>query len=326
MYPIKFKNLYYEKVWGGRDLQSFRNNLPEGNIGESWDVACHPHGTSIISNGKYKGEKLDKLIIEKSDELIGTKINPKWFPLLIKILNTSDKLSVQVHPDDSYAMKVEGEMGKTEVWYVAEAKEGASLIVGLKEGVTREELERAIKEGTAEELMMKKSIKKGETYFIKSGLIHTICEGAIIVEIQQNSDTTYRLYDYNRGRELHIDKALDVIDFSLKGEVSRGIKVQYEGYEKTYICLCKDFSLELYDINMEITECSDLERFYIFTCVEGNGEIKYGANTEKINKGESVLIPASMGEYIIKGKLKILKSYVPDIEKVKEKIMRTILK
>ncbi|MCY6484713.1 class I mannose-6-phosphate isomerase [Clostridium aestuarii] len=326
MYPLKFENLYYEKIWGGRDLELFRDNLPEGNIGESWDVACHLHGTSIVANGELKGTKLDELIRLKGKKLIGTKISTEWFPLLIKLIDTKDKLSVQVHPDNQYGKEVEGEMGKTEVWYVMEAFEGANLILGTKEGCTKEKFEKAIKEGNLDKYIYEIPVKKGEVYFVKSGLIHSIGRGVIIAEIQQNSDTTYRVYDYNRGRKLHINRALDVVDFSLYGNKSTGLKTERVGYNKTYLCLCEDFSLELYDVKKYFTEVSDVERFYVFTCVEGQGKIVYKEGFQGIKKGDSVLIPATLGEYTFKGEMKVLKSYVPDIKKVEEDILHEVKK
>lgn len=312
MYSIKFENLYFEKVWGGRDLELFRDNLPEGNIGESWDVACHKNGMSIVANGEFKGKRLDELIKEKGEELLGTKIDKYGFPLLVKLINAKESLSVQVHPNDSYAREVEGEMGKTEVWYVVEAFEGANLVVGTKEGCTKEQLKKAIEEGKLENYMNRISVKKGDVYFVESGLIHTIGEGVIIAEIQQNSDTTYRVYDYNRGRELHIQKALDVVNLELKGERKVGEKAEYDGYNKVCYCICDKFILEVYDIYGEVKESSDKESFYIFTCVEGEGEIISAEVSEAIKKGDSFLIPAALGEYVIKGNLKVLKSYVPD--------------
>ncbi|MBC2580753.1 type I phosphomannose isomerase catalytic subunit [Clostridium sp. DJ247] len=326
MYPIKFENLYFDKVWGGRDLALFRNNLPEGNIGESWDVACHKNGMSIVANGEFKGKKLDELIKEKGTKLIGTEISADWFPLLIKLINAKESLSVQVHPNDSYAKAAEGDMGKTEVWYVVEALEGANLIVGTKEGCTKEQFRKAIETGNLESYMNKISVEKGDVYFVKSGLIHAIGEGVVIAEIQQNSDTTYRVYDYDRGRELHIDKALDVVDLNLRGEKSTGIKIEKEGFHKTFLCLCKDFSLELYDIRSQVEEISDTERFFVFTIVEGKGEISYQHGVEKLQKGDSVFIPASLGQYVLKGEMKVLKSYVPDIEKVEKEILKIIKK
>ncbi|MCM0646986.1 mannose-6-phosphate isomerase, class I [Clostridium swellfunianum] len=324
MYPLKFENIYFDKIWGGRDLELFRSNLPEGDIGESWDVACHPHGTSVVANGEYKGMKLDELIKKVGSEIIGTSISKEWFPLLVKLINAKDKLSVQVHPDDRYGMQAEGEMGKTEAWYVVEAFEGANLVVGTKD-CTREQFKKAIETGEFDELMNQIPVQKGDVYFVKSGLVHAIGEGVIIAEIQQNSDTTYRVYDYNRGRELHIDKALDVVNLSLRGEKSRGLLVQRNGFSKTYYCLCEHFALELYEVTESFKECSDNERFYIFTVVEGAGEIISNGNKESIRKGDSILIPASLGEYEIKGVVKLLKSFVPNMEKSKQEILSEVV-
>lgn len=325
MYPLKFHNLYFDKIWGGRDLELFRQNLPEGNIGESWDVACHKNGTSVIANGDFVGMKLDNLIKNKGDALVGKKVSVEWFPLLVKLINTKESLSVQVHPSDEYAKEVEGDMGKTEVWYVVEAFPGANLVVGTKENCTKEQLKQAIESGNLEPYMNKIFVEKGDVYFVRSGLIHAIGQGVIIAEIQQNSDTTYRVYDYDRGRDLHVEKALDVVDLNLSGKKSIGIKVEGEGFDKTYMCLCKDFSLEMYDIRTEVLEVSDEERFFIFTCVEGSGQILYedGIPVE-ISRGESILIPASLGKYTLKGKMKLLKSYVPDIKKVEKEILDNI--
>lgn len=314
MYPIKFIPLYYSKIWGGRDFEKFDHNIPEGNIGERWDVACHGNGMSVVANGEYQGMRLDELIAKKADSLLGTKIDKKAFPLLIKLINAKDKLSVQVHPDDEYALQVEGDKGKTEAWYVINANQGAKLIIGLKEHCTREQLVEAIEQGCLEQYLNEIPVKKGDAFFIKAGLIHAICEGVIIAEIQQSSDTTYRVYDYNRGRDLHIKKALDVIDLTLAGKIVTGIQEVYAGFSKTQLCYSEHFSLELYDVEKSCSECSDRERFYIFTCVDGCGEIQYQENsaTVELQQGDSVLIPASLGNYSLTGKMKVIKSYVPD--------------
>ncbi|MCI1996382.1 type I phosphomannose isomerase catalytic subunit [Clostridium luticellarii] len=326
MYPIKFQNLYYKKIWGGRDLGSFRNNLPEGKIGESWDIACHKNGTGTVANGEFKGIKFDELIDKLGKKLLGTEIKKERFPLLIKLINATDNLSIQVHPNDVYANKIENDSGKSEVWYVVDAFEGASLIVGTKAGCDIHQFKKAIEQGNLEKFVNKVPVKKGDVYFIKSGLVHAICKGVIIAEIQQSSDVTYRVYDYGRGRELHVQKALDVVDLSLRGEKSRGITLKREGFEKTYLCLAREFSLELYDIRDKASETSDEERFYIFTCVDGQGQIMYDNGAESIFKGDSFLIPAFLGEYTLKGNMKLLKSYVPDCSKVENNILKEIRK
>ena len=216
MYPIKFENLYYDKVWGGRDLEEFRSNLPEGNIGESWDIACHENGTGIVANGRFKGMSFKELIENYKEEIFGESVKEE-FPLLVKLINSNENLSVQVHPNDEYAARVENSYGKTEAWYVVDAKEGAELIVGTN-GCTKEEFEAAIKSGNVEDYLNRVKVNKGDAFLINSGLVHAICSGLVIAEIQQNSDITYRVYDYGRPREIHVEKSLEVIDFDLKPE------------------------------------------------------------------------------------------------------------
>lgn len=161
---------------------------------------------------------------------------------------------------------------------------------------------------------------------MQSGLVHAICEGVLIAEIQQNSDTTYRVYDYNRGREIHVEKALDVIDFSLKGENSKGILIERDGYDKSYLCLDEYFTIQKYKITTSVKETSDEGRFYLFTCVEGNGVIKYSGGEEKMLMGDSIFIPATLGDYELVGNFTVLKSYVPNIENEEKSIMSVIEK
>lgn len=308
MYPIKFENLYYEKIWGGRDLESFRDNLPEGNIGESWDIACHPNGTGVIANGKYKGTRFDDLIKEYGSSIVGKKVSLEKFPLLVKLINSREKLSVQVHPGDDYAAKYEGDYGKTEAWYVVDAKPDATLIVGTKD-CTKKEFEAAIKSGEVEKYLNKVEVKKGDCFLINSGLIHAICEGVIIAEIQQNSDVTYRVYDYGRPREIHVEKALDVINFELQGENLSGEELSFEGYKKNLLCKNEYFGIEKLTIENSLTDNSDEDKFYILTCVDGEGIIEGNGYSEKIRMGDSFLIPSALGKYKVTGNLILLRSY-----------------
>ncbi|UZP03011.1 class I mannose-6-phosphate isomerase [Clostridium botulinum] len=323
MYPIKFKNLYYDRIWGGNALKKFRDNIPDGVIGESWDVACHPNGIGEVENGNLKGKKFDEIINKFKEKLIGEKIDIEKFPLLIKLITSGDKLSVQVHPNDEYANRVENEFGKTEAWYVIDAEENASLIVGTKD-CDKEIFKKAIKDGNLDKYLNKIPVKKGDFFYVQSGLVHAICEGVLIAEIQQSSDITYRVYDYNRGREIHVEKALDVIDFSLEGKNSKGILIENENYKKTYLCLSDYFTIQKYEINSYAKEESDINRFYLFTCVDGCGTIKYKNGEEKIAMGDSIFIPATMGEYELIGKFTLLKSYVPDVEKEQNEILSVI--
>lgn len=326
MYPIKFENLYYERIWGGKDLEKFRNNVPEGVIGESWDIACHKNGTGKVANGELKGKGFDEVIKEYGNKFLGNSISiDEYFPLLIKLITAKDKLSVQVHPNDEYAKRVENDLGKTEAWYVVDAEEGASLIVGTKD-CDKETFKKAIEDGNLDKYLNKIPVKKGDFFYVQSGLVHAICEGILIAEIQQSSDTTYRVYDYNRGREIHVEKALDVIDFSLKGENTQGITIKNDGYDKTYLCLGEYFTIQKYEVNTSVKEASDEDRFYLFTCVDGEGTIKYNGGEEKISMGDSIFIPASLGEYELCGKFTLLKSYVPDVKIEEENIIKVVRK
>lgn len=263
MYPIKFENLYYERIWGGKDLEKFRNNVPEGVIGESWDIACHKNGTGKVANGELKGKGFDEVIKEYGNKFLGNSISiDEDFPLLIKLITAKDKLSVQVHPNDEYAKRVENDLGKTEAWYVVDAEEGASLIVGTKD-CDKETFKKAIEDGNLDKYLNKIPVKKGDFFYVQSGLVHAICEGILIAEIQQSSDTTYRVYDYNRGREIHVEKALDVIDFSLKGENTQGITIKNDGYDKTYLCLGEYFTIQKYEVNTSFKEASEIGRAHV---------------------------------------------------------------
>ena len=325
MYPIKFENLYYERIWGGKHLEKFRENVPSGVIGESWDIACHKNGTGKVENGELKGKTFKEIIKLYGEELLGKEIDIIEFPLLIKLITAQDKLSVQVHPDDKYANRVEKDSGKTEAWYVVDAEEGASLIVGTKD-CDKAQFKKAIDEGDVDKYLNEIPVKKGDFFYVKSGLVHAICEGVLIAEIQQNSDTTYRVYDYNRGRETHVEKAIEVIDFSLKCENLKGILIKKEGYDKTYLCLSEYFTIQMYKVNTCAKEKSDENRFYLFTCVDGNGLIKYNGQEEKILMGDSIFIPATLGEYELVGDFTLLKSYVPDLKNEEKDILNIIEK
>ncbi len=318
MYPLKFKPYYVEKIWGGRNISKFKNDLPEGNIGESWELSCRKDVDSSIINGEYKGKTFGSLLLEKGSLLAGSKISIETFPLLIKFLDAKEELSIQVHPDDEYAKK-DGDLGKTEVWVVLEADEDANMVLGTKD-CTKELFCKGIHENDLEPCLNRIPINKGDVYFIKSGLIHTM-KGALVAEIQQNSDLTYRVYDFNRGRDLHIDKALDVMDFSLKGRKASGLVSKKYGYTKTYYCYNDKFSLEQYEIDKVLSEVSDSERFYVYICIDGKGKIIYEGGEEDINIGETIFIPAVLGEYKIEGKLTLLKTYVPDIKKLEREIL-----
>lgn len=313
MEPIRFQPLYFEKVWGGRAFTKFRDDVPAGSIGESWDIACHSHGMSVAVGGTYHGKGLDEIIATAGAEVLGSKINLKEFPLLVKLIHANEKLSVQVHPGDDYAQQVEDAWGKTEAWYVIAAEPGAQIVVGLQEGCTCEAFQAAAQQGCLEPYLKNIPVKAGDAFFIPSGLVHAIGAGIVIAEIQQSSDITYRVYDYNRGRELHVEKAVDVITLVEIGQKITSEVLQYEGFTKNVLCNSPYFSIELYDITQICHDTSHSERFFILTCVEGNGKLFYGIDgtSLELRQGDSILVPASLGAYSLEGSMKVLKSYVP---------------
>ncbi|MDD3766760.1 MAG: class I mannose-6-phosphate isomerase [Eubacteriales bacterium] len=316
MYPLKMQPTYKQYLWGGENLKKlYGKDTPQGNAAESWEVSCHPNGQSSVANGKYKGQTLAQVVSSMGEALLGKTISPaEKFPLLLKILDANDKLSVQVHPDDEYAMKNEnGEKGKTEMWYVLDCKPGAQLVYGFKEGVTKEIFENAIKGGTLEEILNKVNVNKGDAFFIPAGTVHAIGEGIIIAEIQQNSDTTYRVYDYNRKdkdgntRPLHIEKALDVSNFesSVGKEKAQGSEVLDGENIRTILASCRYFNFEKLEIKEKSIENTD-GRMEIILVAEGSGKIA----GESFKSADSFVIPAAMGEYAVEGKCTLLKSYI----------------
>ncbi|QCX32948.1 class I mannose-6-phosphate isomerase [Caloramator sp. E03] len=318
LYPLFFEPIYKNVIWGGRNLERlFNRSLPEGNIGESWEICCHKNGTSIVSQGPLKGYSLKNLIEKYGKELLGSKVsNHSTFPLLIKLIDAKDKLSIQVHPDDKYAMENEGEMGKTEMWYIIDAKEDAKLIYGVKKGVNKYDFKNAITEGKLEEYVNYVNVKKGDVVFIPTGTIHAILEGIVIAEIQQNSDTTYRVYDFNRvdskgnHRELHIEKALDVINFDFQGTINKPKTIFFDKYSIENIAKCEYFSVDKIKVNEIYEDICNGFTFHAYLSIEGEGELLHNGLSYKIPLGCSFLIPAYAGEYKIKGDITLLKSYL----------------
>lgn len=320
-YPLLFEPIYKDYIWGGRKLETMGKQLPDHNVAESWEVACHPDGTGIVSNGKFSGKKLDDLIDEFGPDILGSEIFTKkgnTFPLLIKLIDANRNLSVQVHPDDDYAYKYENKsLGKNEMWYVVDAKPGSKLVSGIKKGVTKETFKKAIDANKVEDCLNYVKVKQGDSFNIPAGLVHAIGEGNLICEIQQNSNTTYRVYDYNRTddkgnkRPLHVEKALDVIDFSCEeGGVKKVLKIEQHDISRTYLVANQYFATELIESKNSFTEDTKGERFHCFTVLDGSLTI----NDTTLNKGTSCLVPAAVGKYRVSGKGKAIKSYVPDLD------------
>lgn len=310
MYPIKFDNLYYEKIWGGRALEKIRENLPEGNIGESWDVALHPNGMSIVANGIDAGKSFADIVELYQEQLLGTKITSETFPLLVKVITAEENLSVQVHPGDEYALEHENQLGKTEAWYVLGAKEGAELIIGVKPGYEKEYQVALESGGELLPYLNQVQVTAGDCFLIPNGCVHAIGAGVTLVEIQQNSDVTYRLYDYGRPREIHVEQGIAVTDFTVETKNTKfNPEVQFEQYSEKLLCENQYFVMKELAIAKIANFKSNLETFEIITCIEGDAFIISENFTEKITVGDSILIPAALGSYQIQGQVKILKSY-----------------
>ncbi|NLJ73375.1 MAG: class I mannose-6-phosphate isomerase [Firmicutes bacterium] len=312
LYPLTFHPIYKEKLWGGRRFaELFGRSLPSGPIGESWDVAAHPNGVSVVAQGELAGRSLEELVNLYGIDLVGFKGRQKdgKFPLLLKFIDARQDLSVQVHPDDEYAaLNIPGELGKTEMWYIVHSDPGAWIIWGLRPGVTRERFSEAVKKGGSAILdcLNKVQVKAGEIYPISAGLVHALGAGVVVAEVQQNSDTTYRVYDWDRvddqgqPRDLHITQALEVIDFS------------QEAYSMDYhFARCSQhFLLQVH--NGPTTKTIELEdSFHIVTSVDRDAHITADGSTTKIGKGQSCLVPACLKRYVLDGKGIVLQSSLP---------------
>lgn len=326
-YPLFFHPIHKERIWGGRKLaEKYGRALPNDKIGESWEITCHYNGMGIIQNGPLEGLSLQEAIEKCGEELLGSAIyndSYRKFPLLIKILDAADVLSVQVHPDDEYAYANEnGELGKTEMWFIIDAKPGSKLVYGIKPGVSKEDFQRCLEQGHLEECLRELEVKPGDVLYIPAGLVHAIGAGILICEIQQNSDTTYRVYDWNRvddkgnPRELHIKKALDVIDFEGRRSTERlkGLKLRQEGGQRIIYVACEYFAMEklIVDGNMELK--LDGRRFQTLTCLEGNCTMEFEGGSADLLPGQSCLVPASLPNILLKGTCTVIRAYVPDRE------------
>jgi len=312
LYPFKFKPIYKEKIWGGDNLRKYLNkDIKSGSkIGESWEVADHFEDNSVIINGELKGETLNNVLKEYGRELLGTKPEDRYlkrFPLLIKFIDANDKLSVQVHPNDENANKNEnGEFGKTEMWYIVHAEPGAKLIAGLKPGTTKEEFKELIESNELENVLHKVKVKTGDVIFIPAGRVHAIMPGLVINEIQQNSDVTYRVYDWGRvgfdgkPRPLHIEKALNVINFDDFAPEPARLHFSSVGTNvMSLLTKCLYFQVEKYILNEKMKFVSDKSSFNIFSVIDGYGILNWESKELELNKGETILIPAAITSFAI---------------------------
>jgi mannose-6-phosphate isomerase len=309
MYPLKMKPVFKDYLWGGSRLkEEYGKDTPYEITGESWEIASHKNGESTVDGGKYNKMTIKELTCELKEKLLGDKVykgDDEKFPLLIKFIDARDNLSVQVHPDDDFAFKNEnGEYGKTEMWYIMDAAEGAGIIYGFKDKITKEEFKKSIEDNTLLEHTHFVECKKGDSFFISAGTLHAIGKGLLIAEIQQNSDTTYRVYDYDRRdangnpRPLHIEKAIEVTTLD---------RAQNKTYDDpSVIAECEYFKVEKMDINETVSWTVNKDRFEVIVVCDGNITL----NGLDYVKGDTILLPAYIGEVEISGNAQILKTYV----------------
>ncbi len=303
MYPIMLKPAVKDYLWGGTRLKTEFGLESQTEIAaEGWMLSCHKDGAGVVQNGELKGKTLPEALEFWGSKAVGEKGAAfKDFPILIKLIDAKQKLSVQVHPDDEYALKNEGEFGKTEMWYVVDCEEGAKLIYGFTENISTEEFKRRIEDNTLTDVCNFVPVNKGDVFFIPAGTLHAIGDGILIAEVQQNSNSTYRVSDYGRlgadgkPRELHVQKAIDVtkceiptVPYGQVGEVTTD-----ENKTTRLLAQCDLFTAKSVKLNGEMTVLNE-ESFVSLLCLEGNATLKWDNDELVLSKGKSVFVPAGV--------------------------------
>lgn len=323
MYPLKFEPILKQTLWGGEKIIPFKHlNETLSNVGESWEVSAVEGSESVVANGPEKGMTLPEMVRCYKEELVGEANYARFgekFPLLIKFIDAKLALSIQVHPDDALAKKRHNSFGKNEMWYVISADPGAKLISGFSQEITPKEYKERVHDGTFAEVLQSCAIQPGDVFYVPAGRVHGIGAGAFVAEIQQTSDITYRIYDYNRKdkngktRELHTAQAVDAINFA---DVQDDFRTAYDHVqnEPVEVVACPYFTTSVYDMTEEITcDYSELDSFVIFICVEGSCRLTDNENNEiSLQAGETVLLPATTQNITIvpDQHVKLLETYV----------------
>lgn len=309
--PVKLTPAFKDYLWGGVKLrEKYNKKCDMTPLAESWELSCHKDGQSVVTTGEFAGKTLSEYIDAAGCEILGENAKKfDFFPILIKFIDAKGSLSIQVHPDDEYAKRVEGEYGKSEMWYILEAEEDAYIYYGFNRDITKEEYRRRIEDNTILEVLNKVPTKKGAAYYIEAGTVHAIGGGNVICEIQQNSNSTYRVYDYDRRdkdgnpRELHIDKAIDVSILKKAPEISNETK---DGI----LAECEYFTAEKLSLDGCVTLKIDADSFRSIIVTDGECTMKYGDEEFDITKGESVFIPAQVADVEFSGNAEIIISRV----------------
>ncbi len=302
LYPLKFNTIFRETPWGGnRLLEVFGKGAPgSAKIGESWEIVDRDDYNSIASNGHYRGLKLRSLLEQHGSELLGTSSTAyERFPLLVKFLDITERLSLQVHPDDAYAMTRERDGGKTEAWYIIKAEPGSWVVQGLKQGASLETLEDFLIKGDEkgiESCLNFRPVRPGDLIFIPAGTPHSAGGGILLLEIQQNSDLTYRLYDWGSDRSLQIDKAMDVLKTTSHAE--KAVSLRPGPGNGSLLLKCDKFAMELLELKKEYQR--QASSFHILTFINGKGDIYYGKGEYlEAHAGDNILVPAMVKDYKI---------------------------
>ena len=323
LYPLVFQTQFKDKIWGGNKIKTVLGkdygDLP--NCGETWEISGVKGNVSVVKNGSLQGTDLVSLIKTYKEQLVGKHVYEKSgeeFPLLIKFTDANDDLSIQVHPDDALGMKRHNSLGKTEMWYIFEADKGAKLNSGFNKEISKEEYLEHLENKTLDQILNFEEANVGDVFFLPAGRVHYIGKGICLAEIQQTSDITYRIYDFDRKddkghlRELHTELALDAIDYKYYGDY----KTKYTPAkdQKVEIVQCEYFKTQLLDLDhKQVYNYNHIDSFVIYICFEGSAEISTDNGSETIKKGESILIPACLKDVRIspKGNCKMLETFVP---------------
>ena len=314
MYPLLLKPPVKDYLWGGTRLKTeYKMESDLEKVAEAWVLSTHKDGQSIVDGGVLSGKSLTEAVGILGEKALGKKAAAfEMFPQMLKIIDAEQSLSIQVHPSDEYALRNEGQYGKTEMWYILDAKEGAGIYYGVKKDCTKEELKKAIDDNKIEDVLRFVPCKKGESYFIPSGTIHAIGAGLLIAEVQQNSNVTYRVYDFGRvgadgkPRELHTEKALKVSNLSPMADEKEKTAEKIEGGTKTLLSSCEYFEAVKLDINGQY-KFTPNDSFVCVFIIEGQGEI----DGMKFNKFDTFFVPADHGEALLKGNFSAMISYCP---------------
>jgi mannose-6-phosphate isomerase len=324
LYPLKFTPICKDKIWGGNKLNELLNKeYPElPNCGESWEISGVQDEVSVVSNGFLKGNSLEELIEVYMGDLVGEKVYEKFgieFPLLVKFIDANDNLSIQVHPNDELSRERHDAFGKTEMWYVVQADPGAKLISGFNRKMDKEGYLNYFKNGQLEEILNYEEVKAGDVFFIPAGRVHAIGKGIVVAEIQQTSDVTYRIYDFNRvddhgnPRELHTDLAVDAIDYRFESNY----RTDYHPVDNASVKLveCEYFTTNILPLTTSVErDFTNFDTFVIYTCLEGKYNLSWEDQSMLVKKGESVLVPALINNFVLSaangGAVKLLEVYV----------------